>query len=504
MKKSSRFYLSIFVILCLFSISFSSDFIFIQRADADANSTDTVLIFDSSGSMEEYDTTGISKLEAAQRAGVQILNVIEAEHDALSSSGQVGLVNYDSSAEVLSELTPDIRSLQDVLMSMYAGGRTAMSEGLSMAIDLFSASQGNKVIILLTDGLPNVSMGFSSDANQEVLDLAAQAGQQGICVNTVGFGDPNKGIDSIDENFLREVAAASGCGEYFNAINAIELANVYVELRHASTGNVQFKQSGQISQGDELDLGTIAIPEYQEMFLLTVNWPGSRLQPVLTDPLGVIVDNSYPGISIAETTSLISYILNNPPSGDWALKLLGIDIPEGITNYNAILSTRAGVIPTPTIAPTQVILTQVITPVPPPSGGGGVGPFLIILALAAGGIAIYVYSNAQKKKREKEVLPKSTGAKIRGEKGEYRENVIPIRDGFVIGRGSFSDLKFNDSSISRRHLLFRYSQGKWFVQDLGSSSGTYVNGKRVEGIKLDPGDHIAFGSNVFTFLVDKK
>lgn len=501
MKKSSRFYLSIFFIFCIFSISFSSAFIFIQRGDADANSTDTVLIFDSSGSMEEYDTTGISKLEAAQRAGVQILNVIKAEHDALGSSGQVGMVTYNSYAEVLSELTPDIRSLQDVLMSMYAGGRTAMSEGLSMAIDLFSASQGNKVIILLTDGLPNVSMGFSSDANQEVLDLAAQAGQQGICVNTVGFGDPNKGIDSIDENFLREVAAASGCGEYFNAINAIELANVYVELRHASTGNVQFKQSGQISQGDELDLGTIAIPEFQEMFLLTVNWPGSRLQPVLTDPLGVIVDNSYPGISIAETTSLISYILNNPPSGDWALKLLGIDIPEGITNYNAILSTRAGVIPTPT----QVIIpTQVVTPIPAPSGGGGVGPFLIILALAAGCIAIYVYSNVQKQKRESEILPRSTGAKIRGEKGEFRESIIPIHDGFVIGRGSLSDLKFNDSSISRRHLLFRYSQGNWFVQDLGSSSGTYVNGKRVEGIKLDPGDHIAFGSNVFTFLVDKK
>src|SRR5690606_12925750 len=97
MKKSNRFSLSIFLILCLFSISFSSDSFFIQRVDAGVNSTDTVLIFDSSGSMEEFDTTGISKLEAAQRAGIQILNVIEAEHDALSSSGQVGLVNYDSS-----------------------------------------------------------------------------------------------------------------------------------------------------------------------------------------------------------------------------------------------------------------------------------------------------------------------------------------------------------------------------------------------------------------------
>ncbi|HRX01165.1 MAG TPA: FHA domain-containing protein, partial [Cyclobacteriaceae bacterium] len=102
-----------------------------------------------------------------------------------------------------------------------------------------------------------------------------------------------------------------------------------------------------------------------------------------------------------------------------------------------------------------------------------------------------------------EVIPNSTCAKIRGEKGEYRETIIYIHDGFVIGRGSLSDLKFNDSSISRRHTLFRFSEGAWFIQDLGSGSGTFVNGKKIDGVKLTSGDRISFGSNVFTFLSER-
>ncbi len=118
------------------------------------------------------------------------------------------------------------------------------------------------------------------------------------------------------------------------------------------------------------------------------------------------------------------------------------------------------------------------------------------------GLAIYVYTNTLKNKKAKEVIASSTGARIRAERGEYREKLIPVHDGFVIGRGSLCDLKLNDTSISRRHTILRFSRGAWYVQDLGSDSGTYVNGKRIEGQKLNAGDKIAIGNNTFTFLSD--
>lgn len=466
-------------------------------------STDTVLVFDTSGSMDDFDASGMTKISAAKQAGVQILNVIEAENVALAGSSQVGLVNYGSTANVVSDLTTDIVLLKDMISVMSANGRTAMADGLQAGINLFNSAFVNKSLILLSDGLPNISLnsGNSQDLDfiqQQVIDLATQAGQQGICVNTVGFGDPSLGIDSIDEDFLTRVASASRCGQFYYATDAMELANVYVELRHTSTGVIQFKKTGQIAEGQQLDLGSITIPEFQELMLFTLNWPGSKIQPILIDPSGVTVDNSYSGVSISETSSLISYILNNPIPGNWQLKLIGLDVPEGLAQFNAILSTRAGLVPTPTPIPTLTpITTQVVIQ---DTGNGGIAIFLLVLALFGCGLAVYVYTKTLKNKKRKEVIARSTGARMRVERGEYRETIIAIRDGFVIGRGSLCDLKLNDPSVSRRNTILRFSHGAWYIQDLGSNSGTYVNGKRIEAQKLNPGDKIAIGNNMFIFL----
>ncbi len=148
--------------------------------------------------------------------------------------------------------------------------------------------------------------------------------------------------DRIDEDFLREVASASGCGSYYNAQDAISLANIYVELRHSSTGTIVFNQSGTISQGQQLDLGAVDIPANQELMLLTLNWPGSKLEPVLKDPSGKTVDENYPGVSISTSPTLVSIIMNNPVQGSWQLGVVGVSVPEGTTQYNTIMSTRAG------------------------------------------------------------------------------------------------------------------------------------------------------------------
>ena len=460
-------------------------------------STDTVLVFDTSGSMTDPDSSGISKIEAAQRAGLQILNVIEAENVALGASNQIGIASYNYAAYVDSPLTTDIALLRDTLLGLSANGRTAMADGLQTGMNLFSSGSGNKVLILLSDGLPNISLnsGSSQDYDyikQQVIDLATQAGQQNICVNTVGFGDPNQGSDSIDEDFLRAVASASGCGKYYSALDAIELANVYVELRHTSTGVIQFKQTGQITAGEEKPLGVVEIPEYQEIFLMTVNWPGSKLQPVVIDPSGITVDNSYPGVSISESSTLVSYILNNPIPGNWQLSLIGIDIPEGVCDYNAILSTRVGVIPVPDPTPEP-------TPVPPPAVGG-VSIFVVLLVLAASGIGIFAYSNVLKRAGKKTVIADASGGKLYGRTGAYRQKIISLHDGFVIGRGERCDLRLLDSSVGRHHAQFRFAQGSWYVQDMGSIRGTYVNGARINAIRLTSGDTIAIGSDTFTFI----
>ena len=68
----------------------------------------------------------------------------------------------------------------------------------------------------------------------------------------------------------------------------------------------------------------------------------------------------------------------------------------------------------------------------------------------------------------------------------------------AIGRSPEADLVLLDDKVSRLHCGIRYWDGEYILKDLHSKNGTYVNGRRVELCKLNPGDQIRVGSCVFT------
>lgn len=50
----------------------------------------------------------------------------------------------------------------------------------------------------------------------------------------------------------------------------------------------------------------------------------------------------------------------------------------------------------------------------------------------------------------------------------------------IIGRHPSADIRFSDKEISRFHAILTLSDGRWHIEDLGSGSGTYVNGVRIK------------------------
>lgn len=68
-------------------------------------------------------------------------------------------------------------------------------------------------------------------------------------------------------------------------------------------------------------------------------------------------------------------------------------------------------------------------------------------------------------------------------------------DSVVIGRGTYCDIRIDDSTVSRKHAeIRRDAQGRWCLLDLGSANGTTCNGKAVAGpVVLDDGSEIVFG-----------
>ncbi len=86
------------------------------------------------------------------------------------------------------------------------------------------------------------------------------------------------------------------------------------------------------------------------------------------------------------------------------------------------------------------------------------------------------------------------GASIRVIKGFYEGLELPVdQDWIVIGRGHTADVVLADATISRAHAAIVYDGKAFYVQDLGSTNGTRVNGKRSPRAALQDGDEVQLG-----------
>lgn len=77
--------------------------------------------------------------------------------------------------------------------------------------------------------------------------------------------------------------------------------------------------------------------------------------------------------------------------------------------------------------------------------------------------------------------------------------MVPVRDGLVIGRVAGCDIVIDDSKASRRHARFCVEGGVVEIEDLDSSNGTLLNGKPVQRRMLRDGDEVRIGATVMVF-----
>lgn len=455
--------------------------------------TATVLIFDTSSSMSNPDPNGTTKLKAAQAAGVSILNVIEAENQLQNiSTHEVGIVDFNTHSQVDLPLTTDFDQARSALTKFSPVLRTNMPDGLKDGLQvLHNVPAGKKsIIILLSDGVPNVGLNGEMSVSEDtvrgqVMDLANQAGTKGVCIYTVGFGRGGSSGD-FDEDLLQEVARRSGCGKYYNATDATQLANIYVELRHVSTGDILLHKNGQISQGENVDLGAVNVSTDQELLLFTVNWPGSKIEVNITDPSGKTVNSSYPGANISVSKSLASIMVKSPAPGAWKVVLLGADVPEKIMEYSAILSTRKGVPQSSTIVPTLPASDDLALPV-------------LIVVLAGSGVFGFVYIQTLKTRRvQPGAISRGT---LLGTGGPLAGQTIVLRPETLLGRGQQCNLFLNDPVVSRQHTRICQVKEQWYIQDQGSAGGTFLNGQKIQAAQLHSGDQIRIGRSTFLFRV---
>ncbi len=75
--------------------------------------------------------------------------------------------------------------------------------------------------------------------------------------------------------------------------------------------------------------------------------------------------------------------------------------------------------------------------------------------------------------------------------------------GVTVGRSRQCDVTLDDPNVSRTHAEIRPRGGSWVLTDLGSTNGSRLNGRRLEGPEvLKPGDQIELGTSRLQFEVE--
>ena len=87
--------------------------------------------------------------------------------------------------------------------------------------------------------------------------------------------------------------------------------------------------------------------------------------------------------------------------------------------------------------------------------------------------------------------------------GKYQGGEFPLRMNreIIIGRSSDLDMVLVEDMVSRRHAKISSTDAEVYIQDMGSTNGTFVNGEKIPGrAQLHEGDRILVGTSIIKIV----
>jgi Mg-chelatase subunit ChlD len=299
--------------------------------------TSTILLLDVSSSMGTHWQGGV-KIASMKEAASRIVNMLSAENKLGYVEHKIGVVSFESVAKTIAPLKADFQDVNSEIMQLRDRRNTNIGDALMKGLNLLEkeGTQINRIMVLLTDGERTV--GLSND--QIITGPVAEAKRKGIRIFTIGFGDAG----GIDEGFLKQIAQATNA-QYFYALDANKLDNVYVSIGHKTGGSVINSYTGEVAQGETVVAGSFNVPVNSPELRVTLNWPGSWLDLFLKDPQGVEVQQGYPGFQLFKQAKPIYAVVRKPLAGTWTASVKGVDVPQGKTSFEIIGSLRTPYVP---------------------------------------------------------------------------------------------------------------------------------------------------------------
>src|SRR5215831_8612564 len=86
--------------------------------------------------------------------------------------------------------------------------------------------------------------------------------------------------------------------------------------------------------------------------------------------------------------------------------------------------------------------------------------------------------------------------------GKYQGGEFPIvpEKQIVVGRSSDLDMVLVEDMVSRKHARIAMQQDQIWIEDLGSTNGTFVNGEKIKRARLKEGDRVLIGTSILKLI----
>jgi Ca-activated chloride channel family protein len=195
---------------------------------------DIVLAVDTSGSMEQPDYESGGQMVSR----LAVVKAVASRFVKRRTQDRLGLILFGSRAYLQTPLTFDGQTvaamLRDTVVGL-AGKETAIGDAIGLAVKhLREQPQGNRVLVLLTDGASNAG-------TLDPMEAAELARQAGVRIYTIGIGGGEVGVRTpfglrlmqqggdFDPDTLKAIAQTTG-GRFFSATDREELEQAYDEL----------------------------------------------------------------------------------------------------------------------------------------------------------------------------------------------------------------------------------------------------------------------------------